>query len=94
MAKRLRVARTCGGGSDAAVAAMGGASEPAGGQVPTDSLMQAIRSLGRLPKETRTASSEERKLARNLRKARTQGQVSAEAVWAALLRLLEGDQGF
>ena len=40
-----------------------GASQPAGAGKPTDSLMQAIRTLGRLPKETRTAAQEERRLA-------------------------------
>ena len=45
-----------------------------------DSLMQAIRSLGRLPKETRSAPKEERLLADNLRRARRLGKLSGEEV--------------
>ena len=55
-----------------------GASQPAGAGKPTDSLMQAIRTLGRLPKETRTATQDERQLARKLRWARRDGKVSGE----------------
>ena len=43
-----------------------------------DSLMQAVRSLGRLPKETRTATPHERELAEKLRRARRAGKLSGE----------------
>ena len=39
-----------------------GASQLAGAGNPADSLMQAIRTLGRLPKETSTATKDERAL--------------------------------
>ena len=54
------------------------ASQLAGAGKPNDSLMQAIRTLGRLPKSTRTATEEERHLAEKLRKARRQGKLSGE----------------
>ena len=40
--------------------------------------MEAIRTLGRMPKETKTAPKDEQKLARRLREARRQGKLSAE----------------
>ena len=43
-----------------------------------DPLMQAIRTLGRLPKASKTVAKEERLLARNLRDARREGKLSAE----------------
>ena len=45
---------------------------------PKEPLMQAIRTLGRLPKETRTATQDERLLANRLNKARREGKVSCE----------------
>ena len=60
-----------------------------------DSLMQAIRSLGRLPKETRKATKDERQLAEKLRRARRAGKLSVEeeaelaAMSANELRTLE-----
>ena len=55
-----------------------GASQPAGAGKPADPLMQAIRTLGRLPKETRTATKDERQLALKLRRARRAGKLSGE----------------
>ena len=55
-----------------------GASQPAGAGKPADTLMQAIRTLGRLPKETRKAPKDERQLAEKLRRARRAGQLSGE----------------
>ena len=55
-----------------------GASPPAGAEKPNDSLMQAIRSLGRLPRETKTATQPERLLACRLRWAKKQGKLSDE----------------
>ena len=43
-----------------------------------DSVMQAIRTLGRLPKETRTATKDERQLALGLRRARQASKQSGE----------------
>ena len=43
-----------------------------------DCLMEAIRTLGRMPKETKTAPKGEQKLARRLREARRRGKLSAE----------------
>ena len=40
--------------------------------------MEAIRTLGRMPKETKTAPKDEQKLARRLREARRRGKLSAE----------------
>ena len=61
----------------------GGASQPV---APVESrrrprfetLMEAIREFGRLPKESRTASEKERKLAMNLRDAKRGGNLSDE----------------
>ena len=43
-----------------------------------DSLMEAIRNLGRVPAENRMAPKDEQKLARRLRQARREGKLSAE----------------
>ena len=43
-----------------------------------ESLMQAIRTLGRLPSETRAATKYQKQLAVKLRKARQAGQLGAE----------------
>ena len=43
-----------------------------------DSLMQASRTLGRLPKEATTATKDEQQLAERLRRARRAGQLSGE----------------
>ena len=59
-------------------AATSGASPPAAAAKAEDSLMEAIRTLGRMPKETKTAPKDEQKLARRLREARRQGKLSAE----------------
>ena len=59
-------------------AATSGASPPAAAAKAEDSLMEAIRTLGRMPKETKTAPKDEQKLARRLREARRQGKLSKE----------------
>ena len=48
--------------------------QPAGAGKPPDPLMQAIRTLGRLPKSTRKATKDERQLAENLRRAKLSGE--------------------
>ena len=63
---------------DSELPADSGACQPAGAGKPADSLMQAIRTLGRLPKETRTATQDERHLASGLRYARQNGTMSGE----------------
>ena len=45
---------------------------------PADALMQAIGTLGRLPKETKTATKEEQRLAMKLRDAKRAGNLSDE----------------
>ena len=45
---------------------------------PADPLMQAIRTLGRLPEETRKATKDERQLAEELHRARRAGKLSGE----------------
>ena len=67
-------------------ASSSGASEPpapvakqaAGAGKPADSLMQAIRSLGRVPKESKTATKEELRLAWELRDVRRANKLSGE----------------
>ena len=72
-----------GGGASEPVAPGGGASQPV---APIESrrrprfetLMEAIREFGRLPKESRTASKKERSLAMRLRDAKRGGNLSDE----------------
>ena len=73
MTVRLAMAKRMAPGADSS-----GASQPAGAEKPNDSLMQAIRTLGRLPKETKTATQDERHLAERLRWARKRGKMSGE----------------
>ena len=58
--------------------AEGAASQFAGAGKRADSLMQAIRTLGRLPNDTRTTTKYERQLAEKLRRARGAGKLSGE----------------
>ena len=60
------------------------AAQPAGAGTPSDSLMEAIRILGRLPKETRTATQVEKLLVQRLRTSRLAGKVSGEEEEAEL----------
>ena len=54
------------------------ASPPAAAGMPHCSLMDAIRTLGRLPKGTKRAPREEQQLAHRLRTAEREGQLSAD----------------
>ena len=67
-----------GGGASQPVAPGGGASQPAESRESAETLMEAIRKLGRVPKERSESLEEERKLAVRLRKARYKGNLSEE----------------
>ena len=66
-----------GGGASQPVAPGGGASQPAGSRKSAETLMEAIRKFGRLPKRSRTASEEEQKLAVRLKNAKRGGHLTA-----------------
>ena len=67
-----------GGGASQPVAPGGGASQPAESRESAETLMEAIRKLGRVPKERPKSLEGERKLAVRLRKARYKGNLSEE----------------
>ena len=67
-----------GGGASQPVAPGGGSSQPTRSEKPVEILMEAIRELGRLPKESRGASKKERSLAEKLRDHKKRGNLSEE----------------
>ena len=67
-----------GGGASQPVAPGGGASQPAESRESAETLMEAIRKLGRVPKDRPESLEEERKLAVRLRNAKYKGNLSEE----------------
>ena len=81
LADKLRRARRAGklsGEEEAELAAMSTNDSELAAMSANDSLMQAIRMLGRVPKDTLWAYTHERRLAWRLRRARREGRLSRE----------------